>query len=93
MGVNEPIYKGELPKKGGWTVGQFVDIGGLGKKEGGGVFEGGLIPQCTQLDALLHKTCVKVLRLNMCTSMISLNKIAHQMWRNHPFSERGKTTE
>ena len=40
MGLDEPIYKGELPKKG---VGQFVDIGGLGKNEGG-VFEGGLIP-------------------------------------------------
>ena len=41
--------KGELPKKGG--LGQFVcrfkGGGGLGKKEGDGVFEGGLIPRCT----------------------------------------------
>ena len=34
-------------QKGG--LGQFVDLRGvgLGKKERGGVFEGGLIPQCT----------------------------------------------
>ena len=33
-------------KKGG--PGQFADLrGSLGKKEGGGVFEVGLIPQCT----------------------------------------------
>ena len=36
-----------MPKKGGGGLGQFVDLRGwLGKKEGGGVFEGGLIPQC-----------------------------------------------
>ena len=37
---------GGLPKKGG--LGQFADSrgGGSGKKEDG-VFEGGLIPQCT----------------------------------------------
>ena len=43
--------------------------------------------------ALLHKTHIKVLRLDMCTFMISLSKIAHQMWRDHPFSQRNKTTE
>ena len=42
--------------------------------------------ELSKLDALLHKTCIKVLRLDMCTSMISLSKIAHQMWRDHPFS-------
>ena len=37
---------GGLPKK--WGLGQLPDLrGGLGKKEGGGIFEGGLIPQCT----------------------------------------------
>ena len=35
------IYKGELG-----DLGQFADLRGLGKKKGGGVFEGGLIPQC-----------------------------------------------
>ena len=30
-----------------------------------------------ELDTLLHKTCIKVLRLDMCTSMISLSEIAH----------------
>ena len=29
----------------------------------------------------------------MCRSIISLSKIAHQMWRDHPFSQRNKTTE
>ena len=45
-GHEKPIYRGGLPKKG--ELGQFVDFSGeLGKKEGGGVFEAGLIPQCT----------------------------------------------
>ena len=47
----------------------------------------------SKLDALLHKTPIKVLWLDMCTSMISLTKIAHQMWHNHPLSQRNKTTE
>ena len=29
----------------------------------------------------------------MCRSIISLSKIAHQMWRNHSFSQRNKTIE
>ena len=29
----------------------------------------------------------------MCRSMISLSKIAHQMWHNHPLSHRKKATE
>ena len=29
----------------------------------------------------------------MCGSIISLSKIAHQMWCNHPFSQRNKTIE
>ena len=48
-----------------------------------------------KLHALLHKTCIKVikvLRLDMCTSMITLSKIV-QMWCDHPFSRRNKTTE
>ena len=32
-------------RKKNWTVCKFK--GGLGKKEGGGVFDGGLISQCT----------------------------------------------
>ena len=41
-------YRGwDCLKRGGgaWTVCRFIK-GGLGKKEGGGVFEGELIPQC-----------------------------------------------
>ena len=42
-------YRGwDCLKRGGGGYGQFADLkGGLGKKEGGGVFEEGLIPQCT----------------------------------------------
>ena len=29
----------------------------------------------------------------MCTSMISLSKVAHQIWNDHPFSKTNKTTE
>ena len=32
-------------------------------------------------------------RLDMCRSILSLRKIAHQMWRDHPFSKRNRTTE
>ena len=39
-------YRGGLPKKGG--LGQFVNLrGGLARKRGDGIFDGGLIPQCT----------------------------------------------
>ena len=36
---------------------------------------------------------IKVPRLDMCGSMISLSEIVHQMWHDHPFSQRNKTTE
>ena len=29
----------------------------------------------------------------MCGSILSLSKIAHQMSRDHPFSQRNRTTE
>ena len=29
----------------------------------------------------------------MCRSILSLSKIAHQMWSDHPFSQRNRTTE
>ena len=45
-GVHEKTnIEGGLPKKGAWTFCIFK--GGLGKKNGGGSFEGGVIPQCT----------------------------------------------
>ena len=52
----------------------------------------------SKLDALLQKThqgpsVTKVPRLDMCRSIMSLSNIAHQMWHNHPFSQRNKTTE
>ena len=36
------------------------------------------VSDLSKLDTLLHKTRFKVLKLDMCTSMISLSKIAHQ---------------
>ena len=30
-------------------------------------------------------------RLDMCRSILSLSKIAHQMWRDHPFNQRNRT--
>ena len=49
--------------------------------------------QLSKLIVCTHKICIKVPRFDMCTSMISLSKIAHQMWREHPFSQRNMTTE
>ena len=51
------------------------------------------VSDLSKVDTLLHKTCIKILRLNICTSMISLRKVANQMWRDHPFSQRNNTTE
>ena len=85
-------YIGGIAQKEGLR--QFVDLRGTWLKKGVGVFKGGLIPQCTlKVGSLLHKTCIKVLKLDMCTSVISLSKIAHKMLCNHPFSKRNKTTK
>ena len=35
----------------------------------------------------------KVPRLKMCRSIISLSKTTHQMWVNHPFSQRNMATK
>ena len=40
-------YIGGNCQKWGGGLEQFADLMGLDKKEGGGVFERGLIPQCT----------------------------------------------
>ena len=32
----------------------------------------------------------KISSLNMCRLVISLSKITHQMWHDHPFSQRSK---
>ena len=53
-----------------------------------------------KFDALLHETYIKVFLVivsykgfDMCRSILSLSKIAHQMWHDHPFSQRNMTTE
>ena len=65
------MYRGNCLKR---RLGQFVDLRG-----GAWCFWRGLdAPVHTmKLDSLLHKRRIEVLRLDMCTSMISLSKIAH----------------
>ena len=46
-----------------------------------------------KFDALLHKTRIKVLGLDMCTFMLSLSKTVHQTWHDHPFSQRNNTPD
>ena len=53
------------------------------------------VPSLSKLDAFLHKTHIKVLLVlryqgSACVvPFLLLSKIAHQMWRNHPFSQTG----
>ena len=53
----------------------------------------------SKLDTLLHKTHIQVLAvlryqgLTCADKLLSLSKIAHQMWRDHPFSQRNWATE
>ena len=54
------IYRGNCLKRGSWTGCRFK--GGLDEKEGGGVFEGGLIPQCT-LCTIRHGRVIKKCRV------------------------------
>ena len=52
------------------------------------------VPGLNKLDALLHKTYSKVLLvLRYQFSIISLSKITHQMCRDHPLSQRNKTSK
>ena len=54
------------------------------------------VPSLSKLDAFLHKTHIKVLLVlryqgSACVvPFLLLSKIAHQMWRNHPFSQTGQ---
>ena len=102
--LKNPIFKKRFTKnqciRGNYLKGrlwQFVDLRGTWQRTFGlwvCFWRGIDTPMHTKkLYALLHKTCIKVLRLDICTSMISLSKIAHQMWRDHLFSQRNKTTE
>ena len=53
----------------------------------------------SKLDAFFTKNThqgssgTNVQRLDMCWSILSLSRIAHQMWRDGPFSQRNRTTE
>ena len=50
------------------------------------------VSDLTKLDTLLHRTHIKVLRIDMCRSII-LSKIEHQIWCDYPFSQRNKAAE
>ena len=92
---NQCIERKCLKRGGGaLTVCRFRGGECLAKKRGG-VFLKGVDTSLHTMkpNALLHKTHIEVLRLDMCTSIISLSKIADQIWRDHPFSQRNKTTE
>ena len=55
------------------------------------------VSDLSKLDALLHKAHTKVLlvlpRPDMCRLILSLSKIAPQMWYDHPFSYGNMATE
>ena len=56
------------------------------------------VSDLSKLDPLLCKTHqgpsgTEVPTFDMCGSIISLSKIAHEMWRVHPFCQKNKTTE
>ena len=75
---------GDYLKKEAWKVCRFK--GGLGKKEGGGVFERGLIPQCTLCQRLFF---LHLIKLNNC-GMVRVN---NKYTRDHSFSTYAKFTE
>ena len=47
----------------------------------------------TSVTLLQSPSDTKVSRLDMCISVILLSKITHQKWRDHPLSQRNKTTK
>ena len=64
--LKSPLFSGKFTKN------QYRFKVWFAEKEGDGVFERGVdTPMHTmKLDTLLYKTRIKVLRLDMCTSMI-----------------------
>ena len=54
----KPIYRGELPKKGG--LGHYADLRGAWRRRRGWCFLGGLIPQCTLCKILWHLITLKI---------------------------------
>ena len=73
-----PIFSGRFTKN------QYRFKVLLGKKKREGGVKGGIdaVMHTMKLDVLLHKTRIKVPRFGICTYMISLSKIAHQLWHN-----------
>ena len=47
----------------------------------------------SKFGAFFHRTYIKVPRLDIYRSMISLSGITHQMWHDHSFSQRNKTSK
>ena len=82
-GVHEkPIQRGHCLKEGPWPV--FWFKGGLGKKEGGGGFEGGLIPQCTLWDNLnkLRAKLSLFMKSGQFMSYSKGNKLIKKIYKN-----------
>ena len=48
-GSRKTNKEGRLPKRGGGGLGQFADLRGALQERGGGVLDGGLIPQCNTM--------------------------------------------
>ena len=60
-GSRKTDIEGGLPKRGTWTVCRFKGGGGAWQERGrGGVFEGGLIPQCTLCVSLKFISCQEI---------------------------------
>ena len=38
-------------------------------------------------------SATKVPRVGICRTILSLRKLAHEMWHDNPFNERNKATE
>ena len=76
-GVEPPI---KFSEGGGGLDKIFIFRGGCwGRGVKGGI---DAVMHTMKLDVLLHKTRIKVPRFGIYTYMISLSKIAHQLWYN-----------
>ena len=84
-----PIFRGRLTKN------HYRFKMRLNEKEGLIFLKGDWYPNAHYETWCLvaQKTHIKVPRPDMCGSMISLSKIADQMWRKHILNQKSKTTE
>ena len=81
-----PIFRGRLTKN------HYRFKMRLNEKEGLIFLKGDWYPNAHYETwcLVVQKTHIKVLRPDMCGSMISLSKIADQMWRNHISAKKAR---